>query len=171
MLVNGIDSGQFWSSYNLSGYSLGVSLSDYPNLEVEERLHITCEYLSSISRLGSFFLGLVFPLPHSNIDTLYYCVFKMSATESIALIGSTCRSLSGSDTPPRLWELLREPRDLLQKTPEKRRWHPDSFYHRYPEHHGTTDVKPSYFLDHDPAHFDNTFFNIQPSVCEAIDPQ
>jgi hybrid polyketide synthase/nonribosomal peptide synthetase ACE1 len=67
--------------------------------------------------------------------------------------------------------LLREPRDLLQRVPKKRRWHPEAFYHKDPEHHGTSDVKSSYFLDDDPAKFDNTFFNIQPCECEAIDPQ
>ncbi|CAO2648218.1 Nn.00g074850.m01.CDS01 [Neocucurbitaria sp. VM-36] len=95
----------------------------------------------------------------------------MTSTEPIALIGSACRFPGSCDTPSKLWELLREPRDLLQKVPEKRRWHPESFYHKDPEHHGTTDVKSSYFLDEDPANFDNTFFNIQPSECEAIDPQ
>ncbi|PVI02593.1 putative equisetin synthetase [Periconia macrospinosa] len=95
----------------------------------------------------------------------------MNSTEPIALIGSACRFPGGCDTPSKLWQLLREPRDLLQKVPEKRRWHPESFYHTDPEHHRTTNVTSSYFLDDDPAEFDNTFFNIQPSECEAVDPQ
>nr|A0A089FSA4.1 RecName: Full=Hybrid PKS-NRPS synthetase prlS; AltName: Full=Pyrrolocin biosynthesis protein S [fungal sp. NRRL 50135]AIP87510.1 pyrrolocin synthetase [fungal sp. NRRL 50135] len=95
----------------------------------------------------------------------------MSSTEPIAVIGSACRFPGSSDRPSKLWELLREPRDLLQKVSERRRWHPDAFYHSDPEHHGTTNVRSSYFLDEDPADFDNAFFNIQPSEAEAIDPQ
>ena len=45
------------------------------------------------------------------------------------------------------------------------------FFHDDPEHHGTTNVQTSYFLDEDPAEFDNGFFNIQPAESEAIDPQ
>jgi hybrid polyketide synthase/nonribosomal peptide synthetase ACE1 len=103
--------------------------------------------------------------------TPYQITLIMSSTEPIAIIGSACRFPGGSNTPSQLWELLREPRDLLQTIPEKRRWHPESFYHKDSEHHGTSDVKLSYFLDDDPASFDNTFFNIQPWECEAIDPQ
>nr|A0A2Z5XAL7.1 RecName: Full=Hybrid PKS-NRPS synthetase phm1; Short=PKS-NRPS phm1; AltName: Full=Phomasetin biosynthesis cluster protein 1 [Pyrenochaetopsis sp.]BBC43184.1 PKS-NRPS hybrid [Pyrenochaetopsis sp.] len=95
----------------------------------------------------------------------------MTSSEPIAIIGSACRFPGGADTPSKLWELLKEPRDLLQKVPEKRRWHSEAFYHKDPEHHGTSNVSSSYFLDDDPASFDNTFFNIQPSECEAIDPQ
>ncbi|OQE25033.1 hypothetical protein PENFLA_c009G01366 [Penicillium flavigenum] len=95
----------------------------------------------------------------------------MPPPEPIAVIGSACRFPGGSDTPSKLWELLKEPRDLPQKVTEHRRWHPDAFYHSEPEHHGTTDVQTSYFLDEDPAQFDNAFFNIQPSECEAVDPQ
>ncbi|KAF2471756.1 putative equisetin synthetase [Lindgomyces ingoldianus] len=95
----------------------------------------------------------------------------MSSTEPIAIIGSACQFPGGSDTPSKLWELLREPRDLVQKVPTERRFDPAAFYHSDPEHHGTTDVQTSYFLDKDPAEFDNSFFNIQPAESEAIDPQ
>lgn len=102
--------------------------------------------------------------------TFHSCV-DMFSTEPIAVIGSACRFPGSSDTPSKLWQLLREPKDLLQKVSERRRWHPDTFYHSDPEHHGTSNVKSSYFLDEDPAEFDHSFFNIQPSECEAIDPQ
>ncbi|KAI0102477.1 putative equisetin synthetase [Nemania sp. FL0031] len=95
----------------------------------------------------------------------------MTSTEPIAVIGSACRFPGNSDTPSKLWELLRDPKDLLHRVSERRRWHPDAFYHSDPEHHGTSNVQSSYFLDEDPADFDHAFFNIQPSECEAIDPQ
>ncbi|KAK4201201.1 Nonribosomal peptide synthetase 14 [Triangularia verruculosa] len=90
--------------------------------------------------------------------------------EPIALIGSGCRFPGGCNTPSKLWELLREPRDLLQKVP-KTRFDIDAFYHPDATHHGTTDVKYSYFLDEDPAEFDAQLFGIQPMESDSIDPQ
>ncbi|ATY61556.1 Acyl transferase acyl hydrolase lysophospholipase [Cordyceps militaris] len=95
----------------------------------------------------------------------------MPVPEPIAVIGSACRFPGSSDTPSKLWQLLKEPKDLRTKVSNHRRWHPDAFYHDDPEHHGTANVQTSYFLDEDPADFDNAFFNIQPSECDAIDPQ
>lgn len=93
-----------------------------------------------------------------------------SAHEPIALVGSACRFPGGCNTPSKLWELLRQPRDLLKKVP-KNRFDIDAFYHPNAAHHGTTDVKHSYFLDEDPAEFDAQFFAIQPMESDAIDPQ
>ncbi|KAJ5710181.1 lovastatin nonaketide synthase [Penicillium malachiteum] len=90
--------------------------------------------------------------------------------EPIALIGSAFRFPGDSDTPSKLWELLRNPRDLLRKVPEDR-FDADSFYHPDGRHHGTSNVRHSYFLDQDPGEFDNGFFNIPAAEAEAIDPQ
>ncbi|CAG7565352.1 unnamed protein product, partial [Fusarium equiseti] len=94
----------------------------------------------------------------------------MEASEPIAVIGSACRFPGGSDSPSKLWELLKEPRDLLSKVPPER-YNADVFYHADATHHGTTNVRHSYFLSEDPSSFDNNFFNIQPGEAEAIDPQ
>ncbi|KAM0228605.1 hypothetical protein ACHAPO_010577 [Fusarium lateritium] len=94
----------------------------------------------------------------------------MDASEPIAVIGSACRFPGGSDSPSKLWELLKEPRDLLSKVPQER-YNADAFYHADATHHGTTNVRHSYFLSEDPSSFDNNFFNIQPGEAEAIDPQ
>lgn len=94
----------------------------------------------------------------------------MTNIEPIAVIGSGCRFPGNSDTPSKLWELLRSPRDLLRQVPPER-YDAEAFYHPDPKHHGTTDVRKSYFLNEDPASFDNGFFNIQPGEAEAIDPQ
>ncbi|KAK3935596.1 hypothetical protein QBC46DRAFT_462003 [Diplogelasinospora grovesii] len=96
---------------------------------------------------------------------------SMSSQEPIAIIGSACRFPGGTDTPSKLWELLQEPRDLLRNVKAGRRFDPAAFYHSDPNHHGTTNVQASYFLDEDPAEFDSGFFNIQPAESEAIDPQ
>lgn len=88
--------------------------------------------------------------------------------EPIAIIGSGCRFPGGVNTPFKLWELLRKPRDLLQKIPPNRRFHPETYFHDNPEHHGNTNVQASHFLEEDPVEFDNGFFNIQPAESEAV---
>lgn len=90
--------------------------------------------------------------------------------EPIAIVGSACRFPGGSDSPSKLWELLKEPRDLSSKVPADR-FNIDAFYHPEPTHHGTTNAKKSYFLDRDVSRFDASFFGIQPMESEAIDPQ
>lgn len=94
----------------------------------------------------------------------------MTSTEPIALIGSACRFPGDSDTPSKLWELLQSPRDVLRQIPPDR-FNVDAFYHTDGKHHGTSNVRHSYFVDQDPAAFDNGFFNIQAGEAEAIDPQ
>ncbi|KAF5538673.1 polyketide synthase [Fusarium mexicanum] len=94
----------------------------------------------------------------------------MSDNEPIAVIGSACRFPGDSSSPSKLWDLLKSPRDLLTKVPSNR-FNADAFYHADSKHHGTTNVRHSYFLNEDPASFDNNFFNIQPGEAEAIDPQ
>ncbi|OIW26267.1 putative equisetin synthetase [Coniochaeta ligniaria NRRL 30616] len=89
----------------------------------------------------------------------------------IAVVGTGCRFPGGTDNTAKLWELLRQPRDLLKKIPAGRRWNAEAFFHEDAEHHGTSNVQQSYFLDDDPADFDNNFFNVQPAEAEAIDPQ
>ncbi|CAG8958684.1 hypothetical protein HYFRA_00011526 [Hymenoscyphus fraxineus] len=90
--------------------------------------------------------------------------------EPIAIIGSGCRFPGDTNTPSKLWELLKSPRDLLRQIPPER-YDAEAFYNPDPKHHGTTDVRQSYFLNEDPASFDHGFFNIQPGEAEAVDPQ
>ncbi|KAH6867729.1 hypothetical protein B0T10DRAFT_596949 [Thelonectria olida] len=94
----------------------------------------------------------------------------MDTPEPIAIIGSACRFPGDSNSPSKLWELLQAPRDLLRQVPPER-YNVDGFYHSDSKHHGTSNVRQSYFLNEDPASFDNAFFNIQPGEAEAIDPQ
>ncbi|TVY91566.1 Fusaridione A synthetase [Lachnellula willkommii] len=90
--------------------------------------------------------------------------------EPIAVIGSANRFPGGCNTPSKLWELLRNPHDLLREIP-KERFNIDAFYHPDPLHHGTTNTRHSYFLDEDPSKFDTQFFGIPPTEAESIDPQ
>ncbi|PYH34820.1 uncharacterized protein BO87DRAFT_435336 [Aspergillus neoniger CBS 115656] len=91
-------------------------------------------------------------------------------TEPIAIVGSACRFPGGCDTPSKLWEMLKQQRDVLKKIP-KERFNTDLFYHPEPTHHGTSNAQFSYLLDQDIGEFDANFFNILPKEAECIDPQ
>ncbi|KAJ5928233.1 hypothetical protein N7466_007189 [Penicillium verhagenii] len=94
--------------------------------------------------------------------------------EPIAIIGSGCRFPGGSDTPSKLWELIKDPLDLSSKPPPSR-FNIDPFYHPVGAHHGTTNATHSYWLEETDrtsiTKFDAGFFNIQPSEVDAMDPQ
>ncbi|KAK3385176.1 hypothetical protein B0H63DRAFT_432919 [Podospora didyma] len=90
--------------------------------------------------------------------------------EPIAIIGSACRFPGDSSSPSKLWELLREPRDVLREIPVSR-FNPAAFYHEDALHHGTSNVKHSYLLDDDIGVFDAQFFGIKPVEANSVDPQ
>ncbi|KAI0009473.1 hypothetical protein F4779DRAFT_365857 [Xylariaceae sp. FL0662B] len=90
--------------------------------------------------------------------------------EPIAIIGSSCRFPGGSSSPSKLWELLRQPRDVLSEIPSSR-FNVDKFYHPDPLHHGTSNVRHSYLLSEDHRVFDAQFFGVKPIEANAIDPQ
>ncbi|KAK0664508.1 hypothetical protein QBC41DRAFT_380647 [Cercophora samala] len=87
--------------------------------------------------------------------------------EPIAIIGSGCRLPGGASSPSKLWELLRNPRDLLRKID---RFDADGFYHPDGRHHGTANVQHAHLLDEDFRLFDAGFFGIKPVEAESIDP-
>ena len=87
----------------------------------------------------------------------------------VAIIGSSCRFPGASNTS-KLWELLKEPRDVLSKIPEER-FLAEGFYHQDGQHHGTSNVLHSYLLDENPLAFDSAFFHIHNREAECIDPQ
>ncbi|EEA23761.1 hybrid PKS-NRPS PsoA [Talaromyces marneffei ATCC 18224] len=90
--------------------------------------------------------------------------------EPIALIGSSCRFPGGCNSPAKLWELLKEPVDIVAEIPSSR-FNSEGFYHENPEHPGTTNVTKAYLLDEDPCVFDNDFFGISAKEAESMDPQ
>lgn len=92
------------------------------------------------------------------------------ANEPIAVIGSGCRFPGSASTPSKLWELLKQPRDLLSKIP-KERFDVDTFYHPDGTHHGRTNARYAYLLDQDPYEFDASFFNLPANEVSTIDPQ
>lgn len=90
--------------------------------------------------------------------------------EPIAIVGTGCRFPGGCNTASKLWDLLKNPKDLCQDIPSER-FNVDRFYHEAGNHHGTTNVRSSYLLAEDVALFDHKFFAIPPGEAEAIDPQ
>ncbi|KAL7916863.1 beta-ketoacyl synthase domain-containing protein [Trichoderma velutinum] len=91
-------------------------------------------------------------------------------TEPIAIVGSSCRFPGSSSSPSKLWELLKNPRDILKEIPESR-FNPEGYYNDNGEYHGSTNVRHSYLLDEDFREFDHNFFNIHPKEAESMDPQ
>lgn len=91
--------------------------------------------------------------------------------EPIAIVGSACRFPAGSSSPSKLWELLRQPRDVLKEfNPD--RLNLQRFYHPDGDTHGSTDVQnKSYLLEEDSRFFDAPFFGISPSEASGMDPQ
>nr|QEE83322.1 polyketide synthase 12778 [Alternaria oxytropis] len=91
-------------------------------------------------------------------------------SEPIAIIGSACRFAGGVTSPSQLWELLKEPRDVLGTIPESR-FHADGFYHPNGMYHGHTNVRSAYTLDEHPGTFCAKFFRTKPVEAQAVDPQ
>ncbi|KAK3388686.1 hypothetical protein B0T20DRAFT_484257 [Sordaria brevicollis] len=96
--------------------------------------------------------------------------YKIPLSEPIAIVGSSCRFTGEATSPAKLWELLKNPKDLTREVP-KNRFNVDGFYHPDGEYHGTTNSAKAYFLEQDHRLFDASFFNITPKEAEAIDPQ
>ncbi|KAJ5815771.1 hypothetical protein N7474_007548 [Penicillium riverlandense] len=94
----------------------------------------------------------------------------MAATEPIAIVGSACRFPGDATSPSKLWDLLKDPRDVLTEIPESR-FNTKAFYHPDGLHHGTTNVRHSYVLTEDHRLFDAQFFGTKPVEANSIDPQ
>ncbi|KAH8199740.1 hypothetical protein TruAng_006085 [Truncatella angustata] len=96
--------------------------------------------------------------------------YSTPLNEPIAIVGSSCRFPGNASSPSKLWDLLLSPKDISRRPPADR-FNLDGFYHADTEHHGTTNIEGSYFLNEDIRLFDAAFFNITPKEAEAIDPQ
>lgn len=95
---------------------------------------------------------------------------KLSSNESIAIVGSACRFAGDANSPSKLWELLKEPRDVRREIPDSR-FSAQGFHHPDHSHHGRSNVTHSYLLNEDPKAFDAEFFSINPMEARAMDPQ
>ncbi|KAI1209521.1 uncharacterized protein F4807DRAFT_467711 [Annulohypoxylon truncatum] len=91
--------------------------------------------------------------------------------EPIAIIGTSCRFPGNSDTPLKLWDLLREPCDLLE--PLLERFNGEGWHHSNGKYHGHCNVKQSYQLAGEGSirRFDAQFFGVNAVEANTIDPQ
>ncbi|KAF7540713.1 hypothetical protein G7054_g1177 [Neopestalotiopsis clavispora] len=90
--------------------------------------------------------------------------------DAIAIVGSACRFAGGVNSPSKLWDLLKNPQDVLSEIPLSR-FNAAKFYHPDPLHSGTSNVRHSYLLGEDHRLFDAPFFGVKPVEAAAIDPQ
>ncbi|KAK2040741.1 putative polyketide synthase [Colletotrichum somersetense] len=90
--------------------------------------------------------------------------------EPIAVIGSACRFAGGATSPSKLWDLLKDPRDVRNDIP-KSRFSAENYYHPNSSYHGHSNIRHSYLLEQDVTAFDTEFFGIKPIEAKAIDPQ
>lgn len=94
---------------------------------------------------------------------------KAIIREPIALVGRSLR-FPGANSVSELFDLLQQPRDVLEDFPPDR-MNINGFYHPDGDRHGVTNVRKSYFISQDYRAFDAAFFNISPVEAEAMDPQ
>ncbi|ETS86466.1 hypothetical protein PFICI_00294 [Pestalotiopsis fici W106-1] len=94
----------------------------------------------------------------------------LPSTEPIAIVGIGCRFPGGASSPSKLWDVLKDPKNLAKPIPADR-FNIDRFYHPDGKHHGTTNVKETYFLDEDVRQFDSGFFGAPTGEAASIDPQ
>lgn len=87
--------------------------------------------------------------------------------EPIVIVGSGCRFPGAANTPSKLWDLLKEPRDVHNRIP-KVRFDVDTSYHPDGPHHGRTNASYVYFLKEDLHAFNAPFFNIQAGEAESM---
>ncbi|CAG8974765.1 hypothetical protein HYALB_00000377 [Hymenoscyphus albidus] len=92
------------------------------------------------------------------------------SNEPIAIVGSACRFAGDTNSPSKLWELLKDPKDLRSEIP-KSRFSAKGFYHKDGSHHGAANVLHSYLVDQDMRSFDAEFFSIKAAEAKAMDPQ
>ncbi|KAF9888949.1 hypothetical protein FE257_008118 [Aspergillus nanangensis] len=91
--------------------------------------------------------------------------------EPIAIVGTACRFPGGANSPSKLWDLLKAPRDVVENFPPDK-LNMASIYHENGDLHGRTNVRPkSYLLDEDVRYFDAAFFGINPREAADMDPQ
>ncbi|KAF7546390.1 hypothetical protein G7Z17_g8465 [Cylindrodendrum hubeiense] len=91
--------------------------------------------------------------------------------EPIAVIGSACRFPGASSSPSKLWELLKQPHDVLKEF-DADRLNLQRFHHPNGDTHGATDVgNKSYLLEENTRLFDASFFGISPLEAAGMDPQ
>lgn len=95
-----------------------------------------------------------------------------ASCQEIAIIGSGCRFPGRTNSPSKLWDLVRNPYQLAEPIPLDR-FSLEGFYHESGQYHGHFNVKEAYFLAGEGVHrrFDASFFGMNPAEAMCLDPQ
>ncbi|KAF2706355.1 6-methylsalicylic acid synthase [Pleomassaria siparia CBS 279.74] len=88
--------------------------------------------------------------------------------EDIAIVGMSCRTAGGNNTPEKLWKFLMDKKNASGELPKKR-WEP--WLRRDPRNVKILEATTSkgYFIE-DLENFDAAFFGISPKEAELMDP-
>jgi acyl transferase domain-containing protein len=120
-------------------------------------------FLCDLQQLYNFFSNNRPTSPHSLSTYTMVCI-----NEPIAVIGSSCKFPGDSTSPSKLWELLKEPKDVSRKID---RFRADNWHNTDGHYHGASNVLDAYLLTEDPKAFDAQFFSISGGEADSMDPQ
>ncbi|KAK9851186.1 ketoacyl-synt-domain-containing protein [Penicillium brevicompactum] len=91
-----------------------------------------------------------------------------SGPEALAIVGMAMRLPGGINNAKDFWDFLINKRDGHCTVPDSR-YNVEAFYH--PARSGSVRTQSGYFLQEDPAYFDNQFFSLTPYEASRLDPQ
>jgi len=111
--------------------------------------------------------NVLFALEKSKYELAQY---KKYFTESIAIIGLSCRFPGGANTADDYWKLLVESKESNRLIPESR-WDAEAYYDSDPDVPGKMFVNKAHFLDIPIDQFDASFYRMSPREAELLDPQ
>ncbi|KAF2844909.1 ketoacyl-synt-domain-containing protein [Plenodomus tracheiphilus IPT5] len=108
------------------------------------------------------------PLISSPASSFSSADSAQSQFEDVAIIGMSCRTAGGNDSPEKLWKFIMEKKDASGESPSWR-WEP--WKNRDPRNAKVIEktINKGYFIQ-DLENFDAAFFGISPKEAEQMDP-
>ena len=91
-------------------------------------------------------------------------------SEPIAIVSMACRFPGGADTPERLWEIVRQGRDVVGDFPTDRGWDLSALFASEGGDTGISATRQGGFL-HEATDFDPEFFGISAREAASMEPQ
>jgi len=95
---------------------------------------------------------------------------EAQGSEPLAIVGMSCRYPGGVNSAERLWELVRDGRDVISGAPTDRGWDLGRLQEGEGDGPGIAQIPDGGFLS-DAGEFDADFFSISPREALAMDPQ
>ncbi|KAI0412623.1 hypothetical protein F5X98DRAFT_379578 [Xylaria grammica] len=91
-------------------------------------------------------------------------------SESVTIVGSSCRLPGSATSPSKLWDLPKNPTDVSSQISSTEGFSTTDLYHKDEDYHGSTNVEYAYLCEVDYRTFDHDFFSIRPREAEVMDP-